>query len=202
MTLYSGMACPLSHRTRIAVAEKGVAANVINVDETKDLPEDLIELNPYHAVPTLVDRDLVLYDSRLIIEYLDERYPHPPLMPVDPVSRARTRLMLYRIDRDWYELLQDVVSGIGTRAVNARKAICDGLTSIAPSFANKTFFMNDEFSLIDCCIAPILWRLPAYGIELPIQAKPLLVYGQRLFARESFQKSLTDAERELRARAA
>lgn len=202
MTLYSGMDCPLSHRTRIAVAEKGIAVDIINIDDSKDLPEDLIDLNPYNALPTLVDRDLILYDSRLIMEYLNERYPHPPLMPIDPVSRARTRLMLYRIDRDWYSLLHDLISGMGAQATNARKAIQDGLTSIAPAFSQKTFFVNDEFSLVDCCIAPLLWRLPAYGIELPGQARPLLSYAQQLFSRRSFQSSLTDAERELRAQAA
>jgi len=196
MTLYSGMDCLYSHRTRMALAEKNIAVDVVYVD-LDHLPEDLIDLNPYHTIPVLVDRDLVLYNDQIIMEYLDERYPHPPLMPVDPVSRARTRLMLYRIDRDWFSAVDDITSGDDKRAARARKVIRDGMTSISSLFAKKPYFMSDEITLTDCCLAALLWRLPAFGIELPAQAKPILKYADRMFARESFQASLTKSEQEM-----
>jgi RNA polymerase-associated protein len=196
MTLYSGMSCPLSHRTRMALAEKNISADVVFVDKD-NLPEDLIDLNPYHTIPVLVDRDLVLYNDHIIMEYLDERYPHPPLMPVDPVSRARTRLMLYRIDRDWFSVLDDIVSGDEKKAVKARKVIRDGLTVIAPIFAKKPFFMSDEVTLTDCCLTSLLWRLPFLGIELPSQAGAVNKYAERMFARESFRASLTSIEKDM-----
>ncbi len=197
MTLYSEADCPLSHRVRIVLEEKSITADVISVDKN-NLPEDLIDLNPYSSVPTLVDRDLVLYNSQIIVEYLDERYPHPPLMPVDPVSRARSRMMLHRIELDWYSLLGDLTGSSNAKAAAARKTIQDGLTLIAPIFVKKSYFMSDDFSLIDCSLAPLLWRLSHYGIKLPAQAKPVQEYADRLFAREAFQASLTEAEKELR----
>lgn len=199
MTLYSGMDCLHSHRTRMALAEKNIAVDVVYVD-LDNLPEDLIDLNPYNTVPVLVDRDLVLYNDQIIMEYLDERYPHPPLMPVDPVSRARTRLMLYRIDRDWFGAVSDITSGNDDRAARARQVIRDGMTAIASLFAKKPYFMSDEITLADCCLAALLWRLPAFGIDLPAQAKPILKYADRMFARESFQASLTKAEQDMQDR--
>jgi len=196
MTLYSEDNCPLSHRVRIVLEEKSITADVISVDKN-NLPEDLIDLNPYSSVPTLVDRDLVLYNSQIIVEYLDERYPHPPLMPVDPVSRARSRMMLHRIELDWYSLLGDLTGNSSAKAAAARKTIQDGLTLIAPIFVKKPYFMSDDFSLIDCSLAPLLWRLSYYGIKLPAQAKPVQEYADRLFAREAFQASLTEAEKEI-----
>ncbi len=196
MTLYSGTSCPLSHRTRMALAEKNISVEVIFVDND-NLPEDLIDLNPYHTLPVLVDRDLVLYNDQIIMEYLDERYPHPPLMPVDPVSRARTRLMMYRIDRDLFNIIDDIVSGDEKSADKARKIIRDGLSVIAPIFAKKPFFMSDEITLMDCSLTSLLWRLPVLGIELPSQAAPVLKYADRMFARESFKASLTSVERDM-----
>jgi len=197
MTLYSRPDCPLSHRVRIVLAEKNIAADIIDVD-LNNPPEDLLDLNAYNNVPTLVDRDLVLYNSTIIMEYLDERFPHPPLMPVDPVSRARTRIMLYRIEVDWYSLLDDLTSADTARAARARKTLRDDLTLMAPLLAKKPFFMSDEFALIECSIAPILWRLSSYGIELPSQAKSVVQYGERIFGRDSFKSSLSDVEQELR----
>lgn len=194
MTLYSSNHCPYSHRVRIALLEKSVTADIIGLDEDY-LPVDLMDLNPYNSVPTLVDRDLVLYNSRIIMEYLDERYPHPPLLPIDPVNRAQSRLFLYRIERDWYSLI-DVFDGDDEqRKAEVRAGLRDGLTAVAPIFQQKPFFMNDEFSLVDCSLAPLLWRLPSYGVSLPSQAKPLLTYAERVFGRPSFQKSLSDAEK-------
>ena len=196
MTLYTSQDCPYCHRVRIVMAEKNVAYEMVDVDPANP-PEDLLDLNPYQTVPTLVDRELVLYNSRIIMEYLDERFPHPPLMPVDPVSRARSRLMMYRIDRDWYGLLPKM-KGKGKEAETARKELLDSLLSIIPIFEAKPYFMSDEFSLVDCCIAPLLWRLPAYGVKLPKQARPIEEYAERLFQRESFQESLLEAEKALR----
>ena len=159
--------------------------------------EDLIELNPYNTVPTLVDRELVLYNSRIIMEYLDERFPHPPLMPVYPVSRGRTRLMMHRIQHDWYTLVERIRTG--DRADAARKELQEGLTAIAPVFSEMPYFMAEEFGLADCYLGPLLWRLPVLGIELDIRtAKEVKAYMTRLFDRESFKASLTEAEREMR----
>jgi Glutathione S-transferase len=197
MTLFSDPSCPYSHRTRIVLAEKGVAAEVVSVDPG-NIPEDLMHLNPYGSVPALVDRDLVLYDSRVIMEYLDERFPHPPLMPVDPVSRARVRLALYRIDRDWYSLVEDLESTSEKKANKARKMFRESLIATSDVFTAKPFFLSDEFSVVDCCVAPILWRLPHYGIALPARAQPVVDYAQRIFRRASFRSSLSELECEFR----
>ena len=196
MTLFSDASCPQSHRVRMVLAEKGITVDIVNVDPD-NLPEDLIDLNPYQSVPTLMDRELVLYDPQVIVEYLDERFPHPPLMPVDPVSRARSRLALYRIEKDWYSLMADLEKGEKT-AAKARKALRDSLASSAEVFAAKPFFLSDDFSLVDASLAPIMWRLKHYRIDLPAQARPVLDDAERLFARDSFQASLTEAEREMR----
>ncbi|WP_303901823.1 stringent starvation protein SspA [Thiohalomonas denitrificans] len=198
MTLFSGDNDIYSHRVRIVLAEKGINVDIVNVD-LNNLPEDLIDLNPYNSVPTLVDRDLVLYHSQIIMEYLDERFPHPPLMPVDPVSRANNRMMLYRIEKDLYSYIDVLENGPEKSAVKARKEIRDSLVVVSPVFEQKPFFMADDFSLVDCSLAPLLWRLPAYNISLPKQAAPLVAYAERLFGRDSFQASLSEAERELRS---
>ncbi len=197
MTLYSSPTSPYSHRARIVLAEKNITYDIFDVDPD-NVPEDLIDLNPYNTVPTLVDRDLVLYDSRIIMEYLDERFPHPPLMPVDPVSRAKFRLFMYRIDRDLYWLVDELEERADKQATKVRKSLRDNLIALAPIFEHKPYFMSDEFTLVDCCLAPLLWRLSHYGIELPAQAKPLIVYGDRVFSRESFRASLSESEREMR----
>ncbi len=196
MTLYSGSNDPYSHRARIVLAEKNVTYEVKEIEQG-DLPEDLIDLNPYNSVPTLADRDLVLYDSRVVMEYLDERFPHPPLMPVDPVSRARSRLMLHRIDHDWYVLLDDLISEDSSKRESAQKEFKNSLASVAPIFEAKPYFMSDDFTLVDCSIAPLLWRLSVYGIAMDTLVKPIQDYAERLFERDSFQESLTIAEKEL-----
>lgn len=196
MTLYSGSVDLYSHRVRIVLAEKGVAVEVISLD-SKDKLEDLYALNPYGSSPTLIDRDMVLYDANIIMEYLDERFPHPPLMPVYPVARAKTRLMIYRIDREWGGIIRKIESGKPAEVQAATKELKAFLIKLAPVFGNGPFFLNDEFSLIDCCLAPILWRLHAWGITLPSEAKAVMKYAERMFARDSFQASLTEAELEL-----
>ncbi|MFQ5993982.1 MAG: glutathione S-transferase N-terminal domain-containing protein [Acidiferrobacterales bacterium] len=196
MTLYSGTNDPYSHRTRIVLFEKDVECRIVEVDPNRK-PRELADLNPYNQVPTIVDRELVLYDSLIINEYLDERLPHPPLMPVDPVSRGRARLMLMRFDRDWYGLLPGISGGERRVATKARNVVRDGLTVISQIFKEQAYVLGDEFSLVDCCLAPILWRLNDYGINLPRQAKPILEYAERIFTRKSFELSLTEAEREI-----
>jgi len=198
MTLFSNPTGPHSHRVRIVLAEKGISLDVVDV-ETASLPEDLLALNPYNSVPTLVDRDLVLYDSRVISEYLDERFPHPPLMPVDPVSRARFRLALYHIERDWYSLVDDLERSDKRTANRARKNLRESLLSSAELFGVKPFFMSDEFSLVDCSIAPILWRLPRWEVDLPpSHGRNIIKYAETLFSRPSFRTSLTELEQEMR----
>jgi RNA polymerase-associated protein len=198
MTLFSDSTDIYSHRVRIVLAEKGINVEIIYVDPANP-PEDLIELNPYASVPTLVDRDLVLYDSQVIMEYLDERFPHPPLMPVDPVSRGSTRMTLKRIQRDWDPLVDTLERDSGTISDKARKDLQESLIVVTPIFAQKPFFMSDEFSLMDCAVAPILWRLSKYNIELPASTKPLKDYCKRIFQMDSFRASLSDSERELGA---
>jgi RNA polymerase-associated protein len=183
---------------RIVLAEKGVTVDICQVDVANP-PEELLELNPYNSVPTLVDRDLVLYTSRIIMEYLDERFPHPPLMPVYPVARGKSRLMMHRIELDWYSLADKILAG-APDADAARKDLRENLLAIAPIFNEFPYFMSEEFSQVDCYMAPLLWRLPSMGIEFTGKgAKELKAYMTRLFERESFQASLTDVERELRS---
>jgi len=197
MNLFSSGLCPHSHSVRMVLAEKGITVEIVDID-INEKPEDLLDLNPYNSVPTLVDRELVLYDPHTIMEYLDERFPHPPLMPVDPVSRARTRLALYRIQQDWYELVPALESKGEKMSAKARKQLSDSLTSSAEVFAAKPFFLSDEFSLVDALVTPIMWRLQKYRIDLPRQAKAVSDYAERMFERESFQASLSEAEREMR----
>ena len=200
MIFYSNGNDHNSQRVRLVLAEKGVAVDIVDVDP-RNMPEDLFDLNPYHTLPTLVDRDLVLYESQVIMEYLDERFPHPPLLPVYPVARAQSRLFIYRIERDWCGFVETIVAGKSKDAVidKARKDLRESLISIAPIFADKPFFMSDEFTLVDCCVAPILWRLPQLGIELPPKhGKPILDYMDRIFDRDSFQASLSEAELDMR----
>jgi RNA polymerase-associated protein len=178
------------------LAEKNITVEIVDTDPLS-ISEDLMDLNPYGTLPTLVDRDLTLYESRIIMEYLDERFPHPPLLPVDPVSRASSRLYMHRVTEDWYQKMDEILNS-GKGAAKARKELRESLTVSAPIFTHKPYFMSDDFCLVDCSIAPLLWRLPSMGVELPPQAKPVIEYSKRLFDRESFQESLTEAEREMR----
>ncbi|MCK5726138.1 MAG: glutathione S-transferase N-terminal domain-containing protein [Thiotrichaceae bacterium] len=198
MTLFSVPDDPDNHRVRIVLAEKDIVVDIIETD-ADNIPPDLEELNPYSSLPCLLDRKLVLYDSRIIMEYLDERFPHPPLLPIDPVSRAHSRLALFRIEKDWFSLIDDLESGDSKRADAARSVLRNGVISAAEVFSVKPFFLSDDFTLVDCTIAPILWRLPKYGIDLPGKdAKPIHEYMDRVFSRDTFQLSLTAAEKSIR----
>lgn len=199
MTFFSDSLSHYSHRVRIVLAEKGVTVDVVNLDP-RDPPQELAEINPYSSLPTLLDRELVLYESKIMMEYLDERFPHPPLMPVYPVARAESRQIMYRIERDWCVLVDSLLAGGPSRELQkARKDLRDGLLGMAPAFSDKPFFLSDEFTLVDCCMAPILWRLPLMGIELPKtkQTKALTDYMKRLFTRPGFRVSLSEREREM-----
>lgn len=200
MTFYSDGSSQYSHRVRIVLAEKGVTVETVDVDPERK-PEDLASLNPYNSLPTLVDRDLVLYEANIMMEYLDERFPHPPLFPVYPVARAQSRLWMYRIQRDWCESVDQIMAGKGSAAEldKKRKELRESLISIAPIFTEKPFFMSDEFTIVDCCVIPILWRLPALGIDLGDSkaVKPLLEYRARLFSRDSIRVSLSEQEKEM-----
>ncbi|PJC84936.1 stringent starvation protein A [Vibrio sp. HA2012] len=198
MTLFSSASDMYSHQVRIVLAEKGVSVEVELVDEA-NLPDELIELNPYKTVPTLIDRELALYDSKIIMEYLDERFPHPPLMPVYPVARGSSRLMMYRVETNWYSLARKILSGNAEEAESARQSLRIDLLTLAPIFAEYEYFMSEEFSLVDCYLAPLLWRLPLLGVELTGPgSKEIKVYMNRVFERDSFLASLTEIEREMR----
>jgi len=201
MTYFSDSSDHYSHRVRIVLAEKGVSVDLVDVDPT-EIPAELSEINPYNSLPTLLDRDLALYHTSAMMEYLDERFPHPPLLPVYPVARAESRQFIYRIERDWCPLVKTILQSKNKDAVaQAQKDLKESLMTIAPIFAEKPFFMSDEFTLVDCCLVPLLWRLNSFGIELPRtrQVTPLLEYMERMFERASFQESLTETEREMRA---
>ena len=197
MTLYSATTCPFSHRCRIVLYEKGMDFQIIDVD-LHNKPEDLAIMTPYSRVPVLVERDLILYESNIINEYIDDRFPHPQLMPADPVMRARARLFLYRFEQELFCHIDAVEHGNPKTADKARAAIRDNLTVISPVFAKQKHMLGDEFSMLDVAIAPLLWRLDHYGIQLPKQAAPLLKYAERLFSRPAFIDALTASEKAMR----
>jgi RNA polymerase-associated protein len=200
MTFFSDPRDHYCHRVRMVLAEKGVTVDIVDVDPSRK-PEDLAEINPYNTLPTLLDRDLVLYEANVIMEYLDERFPHPPLLPVYPVQRALSRLWITRVEKEWSGRLDILMAGKGreTTITKARKELRESIIAIAPIFSEKPFFMNDEFTLVDCCVAPILWRLKYVGINLPERStRPLQKYMQVIFERSSFRESLSEAELEMR----
>ncbi len=197
LTLYSALDDVVCHRVRLVLAAKGVSYDLVPVDPQAP-PEDLIDLNPYQSVPTLVERDLVLYAALVVSEYLDERYPHPALMPMDPISRARVRLATLRIEHEWVPQVQAIQLGNKTQADAARKRLGELLTAAVPLFKASKFFLNTEMSLADCAMAPIIWRLEALGVPLPKDGKVIEDYGNRIFRNPGFTRSLTEAERKLR----
>ncbi|HEV2539629.1 MAG TPA: glutathione S-transferase N-terminal domain-containing protein [Frateuria sp.] len=196
LTLYTTADDIQCHRARLVLAAKGVSYERVLVDPAKP-PEDLIDLNPYGSTPTLVDRDLTLYDTAVVCEYLDERYPHPPLMPIDPLSRARLRLATVRIERDWLPEVDTIRAG-GRPADAARKRLREQLLASLPLFKAAKFFLNPEMSLVDCLVAPVVWRLPWLGVDLGREGKPIVDYGERLFHSQGYARSLTNEERAMR----
>ena len=197
MTLYSGTTCPYSHRCRIVLFEKGMDFQVIDVDMANK-PEDLAVINPHNTVPVLVERDLVLEQANIINEYIDERFPHPQLMPADPVMRARARLFLHNFEEQLFSHIADIESGNTKAADKARATIRDNMTQIVPLFSRQEYILGDEFSMLDVAIAPLLWRLGHYGIELPKQAAPLLKYAERIFSRPAYIEAMTPSEKAMR----
>lgn len=197
MTLYSTATCPFSHRCRIVLHEKDMDFQVIDVDP-HNIPEDLAVISPYGRVPILIERDLVLYESNIINEYIDDRFPHPQLMPAEPVLRARARLLLHRFEQELFCHIEAVEQNDQKIADKVRVAIADSLTMIAPIFDKQKYMLGDEYSMLDVAIAPLLWRLDHYGISLPKQAAPLLKYSERLFSRPLFIDALTPSEKLMR----
>lgn len=199
MTFFSDARDHYSHRVRMVLAEKSVTVEIQDIDPNRK-PDELVEISPYNSLPILADRDLVLYEANVIMEYLDERFPHPPLLPVYPVQRAQSRLWITRVEKEWSGKLDLLVKGKGRETVRkrAREELRESIIAIAPIFSEKPFFMNDEFTLVDCCVAPIFWRLRAVGINLPERStRPLRNYMQMIFDRPSFRESLTEAELEM-----
>ena len=197
MQLYSGTTCPFSHRCRFVLYEKGMDFQVIDVD-LYNKPEDIAVMNPYNRLPVLVERDLILYESNIINEYIDERFPHPQLMPADPVMRARARLFLHRFEKELFVHIDAFESGNQKQVDKARNLVRDALMQIAPVFTKHKHMLGEEYSMLDVAITPLLWRLDYYGIQMPKQAAPLLKYAERLFARPAFSEALTSAERGMR----
>ncbi len=195
VSLFSEQDDVYSHQVRIVLVEEGVNVDIHYV-KPGEKEENLLVVNPYDTVPTLIDRDLVLYEARIIIEYLDERFPHPPLLPVYPVARAETRKMMFRMEQDWYILMRAIQTGHDVDS--ARAILKESLVGLNPVFLNKMFFLSDEFSLLDCVLAPLLWRLPQLGVEIELEHTGVHEYMQRVFKRDAFQSSLTDAERQVR----
>ncbi len=197
MTLYSGTTDPFSQRCRFVLFEKGMDFQVIDVD-VFNKPEDLAVMNPYNKVPVLVERDLILFEANIINEYIDERFPHPQLMPADPVMRARARLFLHRFEQELFSNIPALESGVAKTVEKARQAVRANLTQIAPVFTKQKFMLGDEFSMLDVAIAPLLWRLDHYGIKLDKEAAPLMKYAERLFSRPAYIEAMTPSEKAMR----
>jgi RNA polymerase-associated protein len=197
MALYSSETGLDSHRVRFVIAEKGINVDIVNVSKDESAAADLAELNPYNLAPTLVDRDLVLYNASVINDYLDERYPHPPLMPVDPVSRAQLRLVHHRILQDWYFRAYEIEASTGKKAEQAARQLKESIIAANELFKVQNYLLSDELTLVDCMLGPLFWRLSHYGVKLGKPGASVEIYAQRVFSRASFKTSLTRAEREL-----
>jgi RNA polymerase-associated protein len=197
MALYSSETSLDCHRVRFVLAEKGINVDIVNVSIDESAAADLAELNPYNEAPTLVDRDLVLYDAGVINDYLDERYPHPPLMPVDPVSRAQLRLVHHRVQKDWYSVARELEGAVGKKAETLAKQLKESIIAANELFSMSEYVLSDELSLVDCTLGPLMWRLPHYGIKLGKPGASVEAYAHRIFSRASFKSSLTQAERDL-----
>lgn len=197
MALYSSETDIDCHRVRFVLAEKGINVDIVNVSIDESAAADLAELNPYNQAPTLVDRDLVLYNAGVINDYLDERYPHPPLMPVDPVSRARLRLVHHRVLRDWYSLAREIESSSAKKAEQLCKQLKESIIATNDLFKLSTFVLGDELGLVDCTLGPLFWRLSHYGVKLGKPGSSVEAYAHRIFSLTSFKTSLTQAERDL-----
>ena len=197
MQLYSGTTCPFSHRCRFVLYEKGMDFQVIDVD-MYNKPEDIAVMNPYNRLPVLVERDLILYESNIINEYIDEHFPHPQLMPADPVMRARARLMLYNMEVELFSQIEALESGKEKQVERSRQHVTDRLIELAPAFTKTKYMLGDDFTMLDVAIAPFLWRLDRYGIKLGKTAAPLMKYAERIFSRLAFIEALTPSEKVMR----
>ncbi|MEN9829354.1 MAG: glutathione S-transferase N-terminal domain-containing protein [Burkholderiaceae bacterium] len=197
MVLYSGTTCPFSQRCRLVLFEKGMDFEIRDVD-LFNKPEDISVMNPYGQVPVLVERDLILYESNIINEYIDERFPHPQLMPADPVQRARARLLLLNFEREVFIHVEALEKQDPKKVDKARAIVRDQLSQLAPVVTKSKYMMGEDFTMIDVALAPLLWRLDHYGIEMPKAAAPVLKYAERIFARPAFFEALTPSEKVMR----
>ena len=201
MILYSDRDDHYSQRVRIVLAEKDITAEIIE-SKAEDMPDDIISISPYQKLPILIDRDLAIHDPSVMMEYLDERFPHPPLLPVYPVARANSRTLMLRIDREWCPMVDELIeqNKSAKELMKIREELLHEISSIAPTFKEYKYFMSDEFTLVDCCFAPILWRLPSVGIKLPVNRhlKPLIDYQNEVFDRPGFLDSMSSIERDLK----
>ena len=195
MKLYAGSNCLYGHACRIVLKEKDVDCDVL--DPAADPEFDLTELNPYGESPTLIDRELVLYGDNVITEFLDERLPHPPLMPLDPIGRGRARLLIGRLKRDWLGEVKRLLDEGKPLNKRLKKSLWDGLLAMSPNFLVQRYAMGNEFSLVDCYLAPLLWRLSVMDVTLPRQGQAVMDYSERLFERSTFQASLNSLERDM-----
>ena len=202
MILYSDRDDHYSQRVRIVLAEKDITAE-INEAKLEETSDEILSISPYHKLPILVDRELAIHDPSVMMEYLDERFPHPPLLPVYPVARASSRTLMLRIDREWCPLVDTLILADQSekQLMKVREELLHEISSIAPTFKENKYFMSDEFTLVDCCLAPILWRLPSLGIKLPLNRhlKPLIDYQNKVFERPGFLDSLSSIERDLKS---
>jgi RNA polymerase-associated protein len=197
MNLYSGTTCPFSQRCRIVLYEKGMDFQIIDVDMFNK-PEDIAVMNPYNRLPVLVERDLILYEANIINEYIDERFPHPQLMPADPVMRARARLFLFSFEVELFSQVDLIENGNAKQQDKARSQVADRLTELAPVFTKQKYMLGDEFSMLDVALAPLLWRLDFYNVSMPKSGAPLMKYAERIFSRPAFIDALTPAEKVMR----
>jgi len=200
-TLYASADEMESHAVRFIMAEKNIEREVVNL-KVDEIPEEILELNPCQSLPTLFDRGMVLYDLSVITEYLDERFPFPPLLPVDPIEKAEKRLLIFRFTRSdgcWYDLVSTIQTGSKKEANEARKILSSNLIELIPLFAYQPYFKSDIMTIVDACLAPLLWRLKKLDIDLGVKAKPIHDYAKRLFSKDSFKQSLTDCEKEFNA---
>ncbi|CAC9437017.1 Stringent starvation protein A [Bathymodiolus heckerae thiotrophic gill symbiont] len=199
--LYSAADEIESHAVRFIMAEKNIERKVVNL-KVDQMPEEILELNPCQTLPTLFDRGIVLYDLSVIMEYLDERFPFPPLLPVDPIEKSEKRLLIFRFTRatgSWFELVNTIETGKKQEENEARKILKSQLIGLVPLFEYKPFFKSEDMTIVDACLAALLWRLKKLDINLGVPGKAITDYASRLFAKKSFKESLTDCEKEYNA---
>lgn len=198
MTLYTnGLNDPYSHVVKIVLAEK-----CLDFEEQliQDNIKTLKKLNPYCYTPTFIDRDLVLYKAEIITEYIDERFPHPPLMPVNPILKGKTRLLIYRINKDWFKTLNYILNlkyDLSDNLETYKKNLLSQIEGAKLLFKEMPYFLSENFSLIDCWISTLLWYLQEIDKDFIEKEKLIYDYSRKIFARNSFQKVLNKKPKQI-----